>query len=252
MSDPLFSVAGQRVLAVGASRGIGRAIAGGFALRGARVTIVGRVAETLAATAAELSRSAEHPVETLVCDVADPEQVERRIGELQEQDGPFDTLLMVAGINRRKPATELSRDEFDAVIDINLKGAWHVAQVVGRPMLERGRGNQIHVTSLNVDRPLPRPPQPAASARGLRAPQPAASARGLRALPSPQRQQGVSVPSQPAASARGLRALPARSATSIASRNRDISRPRVGNDAGPQQRGLATRRRVHEVASARS
>lgn len=154
MSDPLFSVAGQRVLAVGASRGIGRAIAGGFALRGARVTIVGRVAETLDATAAELSRSAEHPVKTLVCDVADPEAIDRKIGALQEQEGPFDTLLMVAGINRRKPATELTRDEFDAVIDINLKGAWHVARVVGRPMLERGSGNQIHVTSLNVDRPL--------------------------------------------------------------------------------------------------
>jgi NAD(P)-dependent dehydrogenase (short-subunit alcohol dehydrogenase family) len=60
----------------------------------------------------------------------------------------------VAGVNRRKPAVEITPDDYDFVMDINLKGAFLLSQAVGRHMLERGTGSQINVTSLNTDRPL--------------------------------------------------------------------------------------------------
>jgi gluconate 5-dehydrogenase len=68
--------------------------------------------------------------------------------------GRVDTLLNVAGVNRRMPAEKLSEDDYDFILDINLKGPFLLSQAVGRHMLERGRGNQINVVSLNNDRPL--------------------------------------------------------------------------------------------------
>jgi NAD(P)-dependent dehydrogenase (short-subunit alcohol dehydrogenase family) len=76
--------------------------------------------------------------------------VEGVIGEF----GRIDTLLNVAGVNRRKRAEDFTEDDYDFVLDVNLKGAFFMAQAVGRTMLERGKGNQIHVSSLNNDRPL--------------------------------------------------------------------------------------------------
>jgi gluconate 5-dehydrogenase len=153
-SDPLFSVSDQIVLVSGASRGIGRAIAAGFAARGANVVITGREKATLADTASEIA-TAEGPVTPIVCDVTDAKAIARLVDETIARFGRIDTLVNVAGVNRRKPAEELTEEDFDFVIDINLKGCWLLSQAVGRHMLARGGGNQIHIASLNTDRPLP-------------------------------------------------------------------------------------------------
>jgi NAD(P)-dependent dehydrogenase (short-subunit alcohol dehydrogenase family) len=57
-------------------------------------------------------------------------------------------------VNRRKPALDVSVDDFDFVMDINLRGAFLLSQAVGRHMIERARGSQINIASLNSDRPL--------------------------------------------------------------------------------------------------
>jgi len=57
-------------------------------------------------------------------------------------------------VNRRKPALKLSEDDYDFIMDVNLKGAFHLAKSVGRTMVERGSGSQINIASLNTDRPL--------------------------------------------------------------------------------------------------
>lgn len=154
MSDSLFCVEGQEVLVVGASRGIGRAIAAGFAQRGARVTIAGRDLETITQAALELSEGAKEKVTGIVCDTMDRERVETVVEELVAARGRIDTLVQVAGINRRKPTLEVTADDFDTVVGINLTGAFSMAQAVGRVQVAAGRGNQIHVTSLNAIRPL--------------------------------------------------------------------------------------------------
>lgn len=154
MSDPLFSVAEQVVLVSGGSRGIGEAIARGFAERGARVVITGRDLATLESTAKELTASSSYPVTPLRCDVADTADITSLVAEVLNRFGQIDTLANVAGVNRRKPALEVSEDDYDFMLDINLKGAFFLSQTVGKAMLQRESGNQINIVSLNTDRPL--------------------------------------------------------------------------------------------------
>jgi len=154
MGDPLFSVAGQVVLVSGASRGIGKAIAQGFAERGAKVIVTGREQATVEATAGELSQGAEHPVVPMVCDVANVDAVRELADNVQRTCGPIDTLVNVAGVNRRKPAVEFSEEDYDFVLDINLKGPFFLSQAVGKQMVERGQGSQLNIVSLNNWAPL--------------------------------------------------------------------------------------------------
>jgi NAD(P)-dependent dehydrogenase (short-subunit alcohol dehydrogenase family) len=153
-SDSLFSVSGQVVLVSGGSRGIGRAIPQGFAHRGAQVIISGREEKTLAATAKEIAAPDGPPVRHLVCDVADSAAVERLAEASVGLFGHIDTLINVAGVNRRLPVERVSETDYDFIIDINLKGAFLMSQAVGRHMLQRGQGNQINIVSLNNYAPL--------------------------------------------------------------------------------------------------
>lgn len=148
MTDPLFSVKDQVVLVSGASRGIGRGLAAGFATRGATVVITGREKETLDRTAKEIGGHA------VVCDVSDATAIERLVGTVYDKFGRVDTLLNVAGVNRRMKAERLTEADYDFIVDINLKGPFLLSLAVGKRQLERKKGNQINITSLNNDRPL--------------------------------------------------------------------------------------------------
>lgn len=153
MPDRLFEVKEQVVLVSGGSRGIGRAIAAGFASRGASVIITGRKGKSLGAIASDLSELGS-PVRGIACDVADTEQIESLVDEVIQEYGRIDTLINVAGVNRRKPALDITLEDYDFVLDVNLKGAFFLSQTVGRHMIERARGSQINIASLNSDRPL--------------------------------------------------------------------------------------------------
>lgn len=153
MQDELFSVAGQVVLVSGGSRGIGRGLAAGFAQRGATVIITGREQAVLEQTAREITPPSG-TVRPLACDVADPAAIRRLVDTVLQEFGRVDTLLNVAGVNRRKPSEQLSEADYDFVLDINLKGPFLLSTAVGRAMLELGHGNQINIVSLNNDRPL--------------------------------------------------------------------------------------------------
>lgn len=152
MSDPLFSVSDQIVIVSGGSRGIGRAIAEGFAERQAQVIVTGRDEATLAATCEEIGK--DHKVTPIVCDVASRAQIDDCVATVIERFGRIDTLINVAGVNRRKPAMEVSEEDYDFIVDINMKGAFLFSQAVGRQMLQQGSGSQINIASLNTDRPL--------------------------------------------------------------------------------------------------
>lgn len=151
MADSLFSVEGQVTLVSGASRGIGRALAEGFARRGARVVITGRERATLEQTATQIGDN----VKAVVCDVADAAAITRLVDVVMKDFGRIDTLLNVAGVNRRMPAEKLSEADYDVIMNVNLKGPFLLSLAVGKHMLARGSGNQINIVSLNNDRPLP-------------------------------------------------------------------------------------------------
>ena len=152
MEDQLFSVKGQVVLAVGATRGIGKALAGGFSERGATVIIAGRDQAVLEQTRKEISH--DIPVEAMHCDVAKAEDVTQLVDAVIARHGRIDTLLNVAGVNTRKRVETYTPDEYDRILDINLRGHFLVAQAVGRHMLARGRGAIINIDSLNTYAPL--------------------------------------------------------------------------------------------------
>ncbi len=117
------------------------------------MVITGRDAETLAQTAREVS-TPESTVLAIVCDVTKADDIERCIGEVTGKLGRLDVLLNVAGVNKRKPAETFTIEEFDFIIDVNLRGAFWMAVAAGKVMLQQGRGSQIHIDSLNTYAPL--------------------------------------------------------------------------------------------------
>ncbi|HUU73964.1 MAG TPA: glucose 1-dehydrogenase [Burkholderiales bacterium] len=153
MEDALFSVTDQVVVVPGGSRGIGRALAEGFAERGAQVVIAGRDATTLETTAGEISTGPK-PVKPIVCDVAKPDDIARLAKSTLSAFGRIDTLVSVAGVNKRMKAENYTNEEYDWIMDINLRGSFVLAQTIGKHMLERKSGSIINIDSLNTYAPL--------------------------------------------------------------------------------------------------
>ena len=148
----LFSVEDHVTLVSGGSRGIGEAIARGFAERGARVIITGRDQATLDAAAEAIQ--GQHAVKTMVCDVASRDQISSVVDDIVAEHGRIDTLINVAGVNRRKRVEDVTDADYDFILDINLKGAFVLSQAVGRQMMEQKSGSQINIESLNTYAPL--------------------------------------------------------------------------------------------------
>lgn len=119
-NDALFSVAGQIVLVTGGSRGIGRAIAEGFAARGAEVVICSQNPQSVEAAVAEM-RDAGMQVSGLACDVSKEEQIGSTVAEVLRIHGRIDTLVNVAGVNRRKRAETVTVEDYDFILDTNLR-----------------------------------------------------------------------------------------------------------------------------------
>lgn len=153
MSEELFSVAGQNVVVTGGSRGIGRAIAEGFAARGANVLICSRTQESVEAAVKEM-QEAGLKADGIACDVSDEQQILTTVQTAISRLGHIDTLVNVAGVNRRKRAETVTADDYDFILDTNLRGAFLMSREVGKHMIERKSGAQINIESLNTWMPL--------------------------------------------------------------------------------------------------
>src|SRR6185369_16223624 len=140
---PSMSLAGKRALVTGAGRGIGMAAAVAMADAGAHVTLVSRSGEELERLAVAI-RSAGGSADFTVLDVTDRDRSARAIASMPV----FDILVNNAGTNRPKPFIEVTVDDFDAIIDLNVKSSFFVAQSVVRRMLSDKRpGSIINVSS---------------------------------------------------------------------------------------------------------
>ncbi|ARM90979.1 NAD(P)-dependent dehydrogenase (short-subunit alcohol dehydrogenase family) [Rhizobium leguminosarum] len=138
-----FSLSGRRALVTGAGRGLGRSIAQGLAAAGAEVTLCARTESEIEEGAAEI-RARGLKALTLVADVSDVEDFRQKIDELQ----PFDVFVNNAGMNRPKPLSEVTLDDFDAVIGLNLRAAIFAAQAVSCRMTSANlRGSIINMSS---------------------------------------------------------------------------------------------------------
>lgn len=140
---PAFRLDGRRAVVTGAGRGIGIGAAAALAQAGAAVTLVARTASEIDEAAAAI-RSDGGIAEAAVLDVSDLSAVDRFFG----MRTAFDILVNNAGTNRPKPTWEVSEADYDAVVDLNLKSAYFVAQAAAKAMMAAGtKGSLIHMGS---------------------------------------------------------------------------------------------------------
>ncbi len=138
---------GKAALVTGGGRGIGKAVAMRLAQLGAEVGICGRNEQRLAETAATL-RTIASRVHHQVADVSDAAQVHDLVSRTEEMLGPIAILVNNAGIGLFGPAHEKSEEEWDVVLNTNLKGVFLVSREVAPRMIRRKAGDIINISSL--------------------------------------------------------------------------------------------------------
>ena len=142
-----FSLKEQVALITGASRGIGLSIARRLGSMGARIAMCGRNTAHLEQSAAML-RSEGLEVFSMPADVARAEDVQTLVARTREKLGDIDILVNNAGVGIFRAAHELTEDEWDRVIDTNLKGVFLMSRAVALEMIRRRAGHIINISSL--------------------------------------------------------------------------------------------------------
>ncbi|QGZ63574.1 SDR family oxidoreductase [Paraburkholderia acidisoli] len=143
----LFDLHGKRALITGSTRGIGLALATGLAHAGAAIVVNGREAAPAQALV-DRFRARGLEADIAIFDVAEPERVKTVIDAIEAHVGPIDILVNNAGIQRRAPLEDFETSDWNALMRVNLDGAFHVSKAVARHMLARGRGKIINVCSV--------------------------------------------------------------------------------------------------------
>lgn len=147
MYQQLFDLSGRVALVTGASKGLGKAIALALAGAGADIALYARNREDLEAVKASVE-ALGRKAEIFCVDVLDKAQIDENVKATLEAFGHIDVLMNNAGVNVRKPVLELSAEEWDLVIDTNLKAYFLMAQAVVPYMLARGSGKVVNMASI--------------------------------------------------------------------------------------------------------
>lgn len=136
---------GQGALVTGGSRGIGLEIARELARGGARVAILARDAARAADAAADLEGDGHRGI---ACDVADSARVAEAVREVEDAFGAIDILVNNAGLTRDNLLMRIRDEDWDAVLDTNLRGAFHTIRAASRGMIKRRSGSIVNVSSV--------------------------------------------------------------------------------------------------------
>jgi NAD(P)-dependent dehydrogenase (short-subunit alcohol dehydrogenase family) len=162
-----FRLRGRVAVVTGASRGIGKAIALGLAGAGADVALVGRDESTLQPVAEEIEGSGGRRTLCVPLDVAQLEAIPPAVERILAHFGQIDILVNNAGTNVRKESINFTPEDWDAVLDTNLKGAFFLTQEVGKHMLSRRQGKVLNISSMTAFLGLPTVPAYTASKAAL-------------------------------------------------------------------------------------
>jgi len=144
-----FSLKGKVALVTGGGRGLGKGIALGLAGAGADVVVAARSADELTHTAQELRNMGTNSTAYRV-DLMQVVEINTMIDWVAEKYGALDILVNGAGVNRRKPTVEMTEDDWDWVLGINLKGVFFASQAAAKVMLKQSKGRIINVASLSA------------------------------------------------------------------------------------------------------
>jgi NAD(P)-dependent dehydrogenase (short-subunit alcohol dehydrogenase family) len=143
----LFDLTGQVALVTGGSRGLGEEMAEGLAEAGASLMLLARREQWLTPTIDRL-RGSGYRCEGMLCDVANPIDVEAAVRATMASFGRIDILVNNAGVSWGAPAEEMPLDKWRMVIDINLTGAFLFAQAAGKEMIRQGSGSILNIASV--------------------------------------------------------------------------------------------------------
>lgn len=147
MGSSLFDLTGKVAMVTGASRGLGHGMALGLARAGADVVVTSRSRSALREVCSDVEALGRRaiPVEL---DVLEVESITTATTAALSEAGKIDVLVNNAGCNARKPALEVTLEDWNLVLDTNLRGAFFVAQAVAPSMIDRGSGRIINIGSL--------------------------------------------------------------------------------------------------------
>jgi 2-deoxy-D-gluconate 3-dehydrogenase len=137
---------GQKVVVTGGSKGIGKDIALSFAKLGAKVIITGRDKSALSTTEDQL-KELQPDCSYIVCDMQDVKSIYEMVDEAHIRNNGIDVLVNNAGINIPKPAMEVTEEDWDRVLDTNLKGVFFSSQRAGKYMIPHKKGKIINIVS---------------------------------------------------------------------------------------------------------
>lgn len=142
----LFSLEGKVAVVTGGNRGLGEAMAYGLAKAGAHIAIVQRSMEIpdVVSKIHQLGRKCE----SFPYDLANIEGIPSLVDKIRERMGAIDILINNAGVQRRSPSVQFSEEDWDYVVQINMKSVFFLCQAVGKVMLQQGHGKIINIASL--------------------------------------------------------------------------------------------------------
>jgi NAD(P)-dependent dehydrogenase (short-subunit alcohol dehydrogenase family) len=145
--SPYFDLTGRVALVTGTSRGLGQYFARALARAGADLILTSRDRSTLAEFEREIAALGRRSV-SVSLNVRDESSIRSAVAEAEEAFGRIDILVNNAGMNIRKPALEVTWDDWNQILDTNLRGTFFVAQAVAKGMIARGYGRIINIGSV--------------------------------------------------------------------------------------------------------
>jgi NAD(P)-dependent dehydrogenase (short-subunit alcohol dehydrogenase family) len=143
----LFDLTGRVAIVTGTSRGLGQVFATALARAGADLVLTSRKRDSLAKFEQQIKSLGRSSI-SLDLDVRDHDSIERMVAAADQAFGHLDILVNNAGCNIRKPALAVTWDDWNQILDTNLRGSFFVAQAVARRMIQRGYGRIINIGSV--------------------------------------------------------------------------------------------------------
>jgi NAD(P)-dependent dehydrogenase (short-subunit alcohol dehydrogenase family) len=147
MTDPAFDLSGKVALVTGTSRGLGQHFARALAHAGADIAMTSRDKQSLYTFANEIGALGRQTFSAAL-DVLDYNSIQSAVGAIEAHFGRIDILVNNAGCNIRKLALDVTWEDWNTVLNTNLRGSFFVAQAVARGMIQRGYGRIINIGSV--------------------------------------------------------------------------------------------------------